>query len=306
MSKKCIYFLFLIIVVLTCIGARNNVPDYLQTHENNEPLVPSKPPIQRPDVCELKARLQMLGFYKGPLDEIYDDAAIEGVKAFQRSYWLEPSGVVDIITWKALSFGVERPIHPVSEQPPQGTISIHIDTEQAKLTVLIDGNPWKYYVVAVGKWTSMTPVGEWKIIEMGYDTGGAFGTRWMGLDVPWGGYGIHGTNRPWSIGTYASLGCVRMFNEDIEELFELVEPGTRVVISGYRPPVTFGEPLAMGTIGPEVVVLQETLRAVGFDPGPCDGRYGPNTAGSIRELNQIFGFSRKPSTSTDLFALLGL
>ena len=54
----------------------------------------------------------------------------------------------------------------------------------------------------------------------------------MGLDVPWGGYGIHGTNRPWSIGTYASLGCVRMFNEDIEELFEIVAPGTRVVITG--------------------------------------------------------------------------
>ena len=75
---------------------------------------------------------------------------------------------------------------------------------------------WKAYPVAVGKWATLTPVGEWKIIEKGFETGGAFGTRWMALDVPWGGYGIHGTNRPWSIGTYASLGCVRMFNEDVE------------------------------------------------------------------------------------------
>ena len=164
--------LFLMFVILTCIGAGKNVPGYLQTHESNEPLVPSKPPAQRPDVGELKVRLQMLGFYNGPIDEFYDEAAVEGVKAFQKSFWLEPSGVVDKITWKALSYGVERPVHSESGPMPEGAVSLHIDTEQAKLTVLIDGKPWKYYMVAVGKWTSMTPVGEWKIVEMGYDTGG--------------------------------------------------------------------------------------------------------------------------------------
>ncbi|RXF73345.1 L,D-transpeptidase [Hansschlegelia zhihuaiae] len=43
-------------------------------------------------------------------------------------------------------------------------------------------------------------------------------------------YAIHGTNRPRSIGTYASYGCIRMRNEDILELYGHVSVGTRVVV----------------------------------------------------------------------------
>ena len=43
-------------------------------------------------------------------------------------------------------------------------------------------------------------------------------------------YAIHGTNRPRSIGTYASYGCIRMRNEDIVELYGHVGVGTRVVV----------------------------------------------------------------------------
>lgn len=43
-------------------------------------------------------------------------------------------------------------------------------------------------------------------------------------------YAIHGTNRPSSIGTYASYGCIRMRNEDIVELYGEVSVGTRVVV----------------------------------------------------------------------------
>ncbi|MGO4526320.1 L,D-transpeptidase [Microvirga sp. 2MCAF35] len=43
-------------------------------------------------------------------------------------------------------------------------------------------------------------------------------------------YAIHGTNRPSSIGTYASYGCIRMLNEDIVDLYEQVSVGTRVVV----------------------------------------------------------------------------
>ena len=43
-------------------------------------------------------------------------------------------------------------------------------------------------------------------------------------------YAIHGTNRPKSIGTFASYGCIRMRNEDIVELFSEVSVGTRVVV----------------------------------------------------------------------------
>lgn len=44
-------------------------------------------------------------------------------------------------------------------------------------------------------------------------------------------YAIHGTNRPGSIGTYASYGCIRMLNQDIIDLYDQVSVGTRVVVT---------------------------------------------------------------------------
>ncbi len=55
------------------------------------------------------------------------------------------------------------------------------------------------------------------------------GARALTLDVD--EYAIHGTNRPGSIGTYASYGCIRMLNEDIVDLYEQVHVGTRVVVT---------------------------------------------------------------------------
>ena len=45
-----------------------------------------------------------------------------------------------------------------------------------------------------------------------------------------GEYAIHGTNRPSSIGTFASYGCIRMLNQDITDLFARVDVGTDVVV----------------------------------------------------------------------------
>ena len=44
-------------------------------------------------------------------------------------------------------------------------------------------------------------------------------------------YAIHGTNRPSSIGTPASYGCIRMMNEDVIDLYSRVRVGTRVVVT---------------------------------------------------------------------------
>src|ERR671912_823833 len=48
------------------------------------------------------------------------------------------------------------------------------------------------------------------------------------LTLAGGEYAIHGTNRPQSIGTFASYGCIRMHNHDIVDLFERVGVGTQV------------------------------------------------------------------------------
>lgn len=60
----------------------------------------------------------------------------------------------------------------------------------------------------------------------------AIGTRWIGFEPngPHRGLGIHGTNEPDSIGTAASLGCIRLRNADVELLAELVAPGMAIEI----------------------------------------------------------------------------
>ena len=54
------------------------------------------------------------------------------------------------------------------------------------------------------------------------------GTVWLGLSIP--GYGIHGTPIPERIGRAESHGCFRLANWNAEKLYELVRPGTRVLI----------------------------------------------------------------------------
>lgn len=50
------------------------------------------------------------------------------------------------------------------------------------------------------------------------------------LDLGWPDYRIHGTNRPYGIGFRSSHGCMRLYPEDIAELFPLVEVGTPVTV----------------------------------------------------------------------------
>jgi lipoprotein-anchoring transpeptidase ErfK/SrfK len=51
------------------------------------------------------------------------------------------------------------------------------------------------------------------------------------LLIAGGEYAIHGTNRPETIGHFVSHGCIRMFNEDIMDLYSRVGVGTRVVVT---------------------------------------------------------------------------
>jgi len=46
-----------------------------------------------------------------------------------------------------------------------------------------------------------------------------------------GQYAIHGTNRPATVGTFATYGCIRMYNKDILDLFDRVSVGTEVLVT---------------------------------------------------------------------------
>lgn len=108
------------------------------------------------------------------------------------------------------------------------SMTIHVNNHT--LTLFRNGNAIKVYPVAVGKPSTPTPKGTFKIINKAINPGGPFGARWLGLNAPNGDYGIHGTNNPSSIGKNISNGCIRMYNKDVIELSHLVQIGTTVKI----------------------------------------------------------------------------
>jgi lipoprotein-anchoring transpeptidase ErfK/SrfK len=110
------------------------------------------------------------------------------------------------------------------------TYRININTQTHTLTLFRDNIIYKTYTVAVGKPTTPTPKGTFRIINRAVNPGGPFGTRWLGINAPNGDYGIHGTNDPSSIGKNISNGCIRMYNNQVIELSNLVPIGTVVKI----------------------------------------------------------------------------
>lgn len=153
---------------------------------------------------------------------------------------------------------------------------ILIDIDEVTLYLIdIDSNKIvKRYLVAVGKPETPSPIGSFKIIHKD-SWGGGFGTRWMGLDVPFGKYGIHGTNKPGSIGWAASHGCFRMRNTDVEDLYSHVKIGTLVVIVGgpYGPLGHGYVEFRPGDRNSAIMQVQIRLKRLGYYKGPVDGIY---------------------------------
>ena len=100
--------------------------------------------------------------------------------------------------------------------------AIHVDVEQKMLTLFCGSEIAARYPIATGARDTPTPLGVFRINRRFSGEMGGFGTCFLGLNVPWGDYGIHGTNRPESIGTNASHGCIRMRVADAEALYARV------------------------------------------------------------------------------------
>ena len=115
---------------------------------------------------------------------------------------------------------------------------IIIDKSDFRLYLVKNGVVERTYPVAHGKIGWSTPAAVWRV-DAKYYTGGVSGPRKMRLFRQRGSaghyryvhtaYGIHGTNEPWVIGTRASHGCIRLYNDDVLDLFPRVPLGTMVV-----------------------------------------------------------------------------
>ena len=92
-----------------------------------------------------------------------------------------------------------------------------------------------------------------KVVKPGPDN--PLGTRAIYLSIP--GYLMHGTNKPWGVGMRVSHGCIRMYPEGIEELYDYVEKGEKVQIieqnvkAGWQGGVLFLEVHTMPDYGLE-------------------------------------------------------
>ncbi len=122
-----------------------------------------------------------------------------------------------------------------------GKFSVVVDKSQNILTLYSNDEVMKVFKVSTGK-NNTTPVGTFKIVNKlvnpswthegqvipAGDKRNILGTRWMGFDIP--GYGIHGTTEPESIGQQATAGCVRMLNNEVELLYDLLPVNTEVTV----------------------------------------------------------------------------
>jgi hypothetical protein len=191
-----------------------------------------------------------------------------------------------------------------TSRAPQGKVSLVVKINEQMLEVYDDSNLHKKYRIAVGKSDTPTPIGEWNVVWKDYNWGDGFGTRWMGLNVTWGLYGIHGTNNPWSIGRFSSHGCIRMRNRDVEEVFEWTPIGTKVTIVGRK--VRVQRRLKAQMAGADVVVLQMKLKELGYMEGRADGLFGPSTEAAVRAYQVTQGLEPSGVTDKRMIEQLGI
>lgn len=185
---------------------------------------------------------------------------------------------------------------------------IHVDVEQKQLTLFRGSELIKAYTVATGAWDTPTPVGIFTITHRFSGEMGGFGTCFLGLDVPWGNYGIHGTNKPESIGYNASHGCIRMNVRDAEELYALVPNGTKVVIE-CGPWGELGgslRTLKNGDRSQAVRAVQRKLRALGYYHGWPDGIFGKDTQRAVDTARKAYDLPPSGLVDWSLYQKLGL
>lgn len=183
-----------------------------------------------------------------------------------------------------VAFFAARASHAPPPPPtPAGTVRLIIDLRNLELIVAQGHRVQKTFPVAIGKRKTPSPVGQWEIVSK-EKWGEGFGSRWLGLNVPFGVYGIHGTNKPNSIGNIISGGCIRMFNRHVEQVYNLVQVGTPVQILG--DPFMGRRVLLRGLSGSDVFFLQKRLRQLGLFRAAPNGIFGYSTEQALLQFQK--------------------
>ncbi|MEL5899426.1 L,D-transpeptidase [Clostridium sporogenes] len=183
------------------------------------------------------SKLKELGLYSNRFNNENLDFRY-AVLQFQSSKNLICDGIIGAETSKYLMSENNNTTDSIPECLKHG-YSMVINKDTRILTVYLYGKVHKKYPIAAGASPSYTPEGKFTIVSKlinptwisprtgqvvpGGTPENPLGKRWLGLSIDGGSmYGIHGNNSPWSIGTDSSLGCIRMFNNNVEELFDFI------------------------------------------------------------------------------------
>ena len=135
------------------------------------------------------------------------------------------------------------------DAPPRGIV---INLAELRLYFFDGKNQlFKRWPIGIGREAFITPLGETRIVRKQIDPTWYpnEGTRIDRPDLPkavppgpdnpmgryalylgWPEYAIHGTNRPWAVGRRVTRGCIRLYPEDIEALYEKAPVGTVVTV----------------------------------------------------------------------------
>lgn len=185
---------------------------------------------------------------------------------------------------------------------------IWIDIHRKSLTLYEGTQAIKRWAVATGTSDTPTPIGVYRITGRFSGELGGFGTRFLGLNVPWGQFGIHGTNKPGSIGSNASHGCFRMHVKDSEELYGLVGNGTKVVITGgpYGLLDTSLRELKPGDRNSHVAAVQARLLQLGYTWQWPDGIYGQDTQRAVSAARKTLGLPDRDWVDAAFYQAIGL
>ena len=183
---------------------------------------------------------------------------------------------------------------------------IFIDGDETTLYLLENGKCVQEFRCAVGKSETPSPIGTFYINEKAH-WGSGFGGRWLGINCPWGKFGIHGTIFPNSVGWGSSHGCFRMLNSDVEKLYDIVPVGTKVTVAfgcygdfgrGFRY-------IKPGGYGSDVYRIQKRLAELGYYTGSLDGKYLNLTQTALNKFQRDNGLTVTNTISPALQEALG-
>lgn len=210
-----------------------------------------------------------------------------------------------VLLWLCASKDKSQSGDSLHHDPKDYVILIHVDDK--KLYLLYNNAVIKKYTIATGKSGFSSPIGDWKVVSKGVTWGSGFGARWLGLNVPWGIYGIHGTNDESRIGQAVSHGCIRMRNRDVIELHSLVQVGTPVIIrNGPYGPFGMGfKTLLPGQRGADVQAVQRKLKELGYYEGSDSGIYNEGLKKALHQFQRENGLTVENKITHDDYVAMG-